>query len=166
MKPHLLHSLALCGLVALQAAPANPQPTSPFAALPQTPPVEDGEKKIVRPGQESILAQSSILNDGTFWTLVPKGAVLHVPAGHQAKVDAKPVGTLLPWADFLARNFAWLGTCDVDLAQAAGTRPMPADLPENWVKLGKVVVAVHFAGPISVKPAVPAAENQSTASTR
>jgi len=165
MNHPLFRSLALCGFVAAQA-PANPRPASPFAALPQTAPVVDGEKSIVRPGQESILAQSSILNDGSFWTLVPKGAVLHIPAGHQAKVDAKPVGTLLPWADFLARNFAWLGTCDIDLAQAAGTRPMAADLPETWGKLGKVVVAVHFAGPISVKPAAPAAGNQPTASTR
>lgn len=165
MKSSILRPLALCGLVAAQAT-ANPPPASPFAALPQTAPVEDGEKAVVRPRQESILAQSTILSDGTFWTLVPKGAVLHVPAAHQGKVEAKPVGTLVPWADFLAKNFAWLGTCDIDLAQAAGTRPMAADLPATWGKLGKVVVAVHFAGPISVKPAPAATENQPTASTR
>jgi hypothetical protein len=165
MKLPVLRSLALVGLVAAQA-PASPRPASPFAALPQTAPVEDGEKSIVRPAPESILAQSTILNDGSSWTLVPKGAVLHIPAGHQAKVGAKPVGTLLPWSDFLARNFSWLGTCDIDLAQAAGTRPMAAELPATWTKLGKVVVAVHFAGPISVKPAPAAAENHSTASTR
>ena len=165
MKLPLLRTLAVC-LLAASRSSADTLPASPFAALPQTAPVEDGEKNIVRPREESILAQSTILSDGTCWTLVPKGAVLHVPAAHGARVDAKPVGTLLPWADFLARNFAWLGTCDVQIDQAAGTRPLAAELPANWAKLGKVVVAVHFAGPISVKPAPAAAENTPTASTR
>lgn len=165
MKLSLLRPLGLCLLAATQS-PADPRPVSPFASLPQTVAAEDAEKSVVRPRQESILAQSTILSDGECWTLVPKGAVLHVPAAHQTRVDAKPVGTLLPWADFLARNFAWLGTFDVALDQAAGTRPLAAELPATWGKLGKVVVAVHFAGPISVRPAPAAAENASTASTR
>jgi hypothetical protein len=165
MKLPFLHPLAVCLLAAAQASADTP-PVSPFSALPQTAPVEDGEKSIVRPREESILAQSTILSDGTYWTLVPKGAVLHIPATRKASVDARPVGTLLPWADFLSRNFAWLGTCDLSLDQAAGNQPLAAGLADNWSKLGKVVVAVHLAGPISVRPAAPAAINTTTASTR
>jgi hypothetical protein len=165
MKLPLLRTLAVCILAAAQS-PADTLPVSPLSALPQTAPKEDGEKTIARPREESILAQSTILSDGSCWTLVPKGAVLHVPAAHQAKVDSKPVGTLLPWAEFLTRNFAWLGTYDVKLDQAAGSVPLAAELPATWSKLGKVVVAVHFAGPISVKPAPIPADNTSTASTR
>jgi hypothetical protein len=165
MKLPFLRPLAACLLAAAQS-PADTLPVSPFSALPQTAPAEDGEKSIVRPREESILAQSTILSDGTNWTLVPKGAVLHRPAAQKAKVDAKPLGTLLPWADFLSRNFAWLGTCDLNLDQAAGNQPLAAGLADNWSKLGKVVVAVHLAGPISVRPAAPAAINTPTASTR
>lgn len=165
MKLPLLRPLAVCLMAAAQS-PADSLPASPFSALPQTAPAEDGEKNIVRPREESILAQSTILSDGTCWTLVPKGAVLHLPATHKARVDSKPLGSLLPWADFLARNFAWLGTCELSLDQAAGKQPLAAGLSDNWTKLGKVVVAVHLAGPVSVKPAAPASEATPTASTR
>lgn len=141
---------AACALTA--AAAANP-PASPFSALPQVPPKEDAEKTVVRVSEESILDRSDILSDGTRWTLVPKGAVLHLPAKLAERVGDRPTGTLVGWHDFLAANRNWLAAEEISMDQAAGQAPLSADRPDTWEKQGKVVVAVHLAGPISVKPA-------------
>ena len=109
------------------------------------------EAPVTRPAGQSIIKQSSILHDGTNWTLVPKGAVIFIPAALKGRVDVKPVGTLLSWADFLAKNRGWITTTDVSFDQAAGNQPMPAERAAFWAKQDKIVVAVHQNGPISVR---------------
>ncbi len=150
-----MKSLALLGLALAGAAIAAPPVSSPFSQLPQEAPQAEAEKQVIRSKNQSIIGQSTILHDGESWTLVPKGAVLHIPIAMKARVDAKPVGSLLPWSDFLVKNRAWLATQDVDLSQAAGRQPLPADRIAAWAKQDKVVVAVHYAGPISVRPSEP-----------
>lgn len=161
MKLPFLLLPAACLLVAARAAD-TPQPASPFSSLPQTPPVEDGNKTVVRPQQESIMDRSDLLSDGIHWTLVPKGAVLHIPASHASRVGTRPVGTLLNWHEFLSVNRSWLFTEEVTMDQAAGKTPLLPGRADAWQKLGKVVVAVHLTGPITVKPAA----SNTTASTR
>ncbi|WP_193214124.1 hypothetical protein [Luteolibacter marinus] len=141
--------LALTGLFAgpLMAAPPG---VSPFAGLAQSPPTGDSGKTTVRPGNQSIIAQSTILHDGETWTLLPKGAVLYTPPSRQANVDAKPVGKLLTWNEFLVKNRAWIGTQEVDLDQAAGKRLIPEDRLQAWSKQNQVIVAVYLSGPISL----------------
>ena len=104
-----------------------------------------------RPGEQSIIRQSSILHDGTNWTLVPKGAVVFIPSPLNGRVDVKPVGTLLSWTDFLTKNRSWITTTDISFDQAAGNVPMPAERAAFWAKQDKVVIAVHQNGPISVR---------------
>lgn len=116
-------------------------------------PAEDID--IRRPAAESPILDSTILHDGTHWTIVPKGSVVHLPAGQQAKVDSKPVGTLLSWQEFLERNKSWLETADVTFEQAAGVEEIPSATAATWPKSGKVVVASHQLGPISVRIAAP-----------
>lgn len=124
--------------------------TTPLATLPQ--PVAGDEAKVARPAGQSLIQQSDVLNDGIHWTLVPKGAVLHTPATFANRVGAKPLGTLLSWTEFLTVNRNWLFIEEVSMAQAAGKQPIPPSRPEAWGKLGKVVIAVHLGGPISVRP--------------
>jgi hypothetical protein len=133
------------------------QKSSPIATLEQQ--VAGAEAKVARPGEQSLIKQSDILHDGTHWTLVPKGAVLHTPVAMGPRVGAKPIGTLLSWNDFLIANRAWLFTEEVTFDQAAGKRPIPPSRSEAWAKIGKVIVAVHQGGPISVRiePATPVA---------
>lgn len=150
-----MKSLALLGAALSGAAFAAPPAVSPFSQLPQEAPRAEADKQVVRPKDQSIISQSTVLHDGENWTLVPKGAVLHIPAAMKIRVDAKPVGSLLPWTDFLVRNHAWLATQNVDLSQAAGRTPLPADRIASWARQDKVVVAVHYAGPISVRSAEP-----------
>lgn len=134
---------------------AKLQKTSPMTSLQQ--PAKD-QAPVGRPGEQSIIKQSSILHDGTNWTLVPRGAVIFIPSALKARVDVKPVGTLLSWADFLVKNRAWITTTDISFDQAAGNEPMPAERAAFWAKQDKLVVAVHQSGPISVRiaPETPA----------
>jgi hypothetical protein len=111
----------------------------------------EGEAKVVRPVNQSIIAQSTILNDGKNWTLVPNGAVVFLPESMQDRVNAKPVGNLMAWNDFLAQNTSWISTSEVSFDQAAGNEAIPADSSESWRKKKKMVVAVHQHGPISVR---------------
>lgn len=110
-----------------------------------------GEAKVIRPADTSLLQESTILHDGKNWTLVPNGAVIHLPDALKAKVNAKPVGTLLPWNEFFRRNPTWLVSHEVTFEQAAGTEPLPAEVAEACSRQDKIVVAVRESGPISVK---------------
>ena len=123
--------------------------SSPLAAIPQ--PAPGQEHRVLRPGGMSLIKQSDILNDGIHWTIVPKGAVLHTPATFAERVGAKPLGRLLTWDDFLRANRSWLFTEEVSLDQASGKTPFLPSRHEAWNTVGKVIVAVHFGGPISVR---------------
>lgn len=133
------------------------QKSSPVAALQQQ--VAGAEAKVARPAEESLIKQSDVLSDGNNWTLVPKSAVLHVPLALSNRVGAKPLGRLLSWNDFLTVNRGWLFTEEVTFDQAAGKAPIPPSRAEFWKKNGKVIVAVHLGGPISVRtePSTPVA---------
>lgn len=128
------------------------QQASPMTRLEK--PVE-GEVKVSRPDDQSIVKNSIILHDGKNWTLVPRGAVIFLPDAMKSRVDVKPVGNLLAFADFLARNRNWITTNEVSFNQAAGSEALPAERAVFWAKQDKVVIAVHQAGPISVRVANP-----------
>lgn len=167
MKTTLLLLSSLAG--AAFAAPAMTDRITPEeiaarqkSAPAVTQPVEAAEAKVARPAEQSLIKQSDILSDGNNWTLVPKGAVLHIPAALSNRVGAKPLGTLLSWTDFLTVNRGWLFTEEVTFDQAAGKTPIPPSRTEFWKKNGKVIVAVHLGGPISVRtePLTPVASTK------
>jgi hypothetical protein len=99
----------------------------------------------------SLIKESTILNDGTHWTLVPKGAVIFTPAAQAARVNAKPTGELLTFLEFSAKNPGWLTTTEISFQQAAGQIPLPPERLAFWSKQDKVVVAVHEKGAISFR---------------
>ncbi len=111
------------------------------------------EAKVGRPADQSIIAQSTILSDGSNWTIVPNGAVLHVPENLKSRTGTQPTGGLLAWSDFLVRSRGWITTCEVTIEQATGKTPMPAERSASWAKQDKIVVAVHQRGPISFRNA-------------
>jgi hypothetical protein len=116
-------------------------------------PAVKGDPGSIRAGGQSIIKDSIVLHDGTNWTIVPKGAVIHLPEKLTSNVNAKPVGNLLTWAAFLSQNQSWITTNEVSFDQAAGNQPLPAQKAEAWGKINKLVVAVHQGGPISVRVA-------------
>lgn len=129
------------------------QGASPMNSLQQS---AEG-KPVVAPQKEeqSIIKQSMILHDGKNWTLVPKGAVVFLPTALKNRVDVKPVGILLPFAEFLTKNRSWITTNEVTFEQAAGNEALPAERAEFWAKQDKVVIATHQSGPISVNVKTP-----------
>jgi hypothetical protein len=156
--PHIL--LPALTVVAVSAQPMTDRITpeeiaarrqsSPVRALAQ--PAADTTAKVNRPGEQSLIKQSDVLSDGKNWTLVPKGAVLFVPDALANRVGARPIGTLLGWTEFLTVNRGWLFTEEVTFEQAAGKAVIPPSRTEFWRKNGKVIIAVHLGGPISVRP--------------
>ena len=114
---------------------------------------EGDRTKVARPMKQSIINESTILHDGKNWTLVPKDAVVFLPSSLKTKVNIRPVGTLLAWADFLKTNQDWITTKEVTFDQAAGNEAISTKQTRSWAKQGKIVVAVHHQGPISVRVA-------------
>jgi hypothetical protein len=112
-------------------------------------PVPD-QSPVDRPTEPSIVKQSMILHDGPNWTMIPTGAVIHLPEVWREKLDAKPVGKLLPWSDFLARNGSWITTSEVTFDQAAGNDPLPAKPAAALANQAKIVIAVLKNGPSAV----------------
>jgi hypothetical protein len=92
-----------------------------------------------------------VLHDGSRWTIVPVGSVVHIPERMKSRVGATPSGELLAWQDFLALNRAWISTCEVSFEQASGKDPLPAERTAFWAKQDKIIVAVHQSGPISFR---------------
>lgn len=112
----------------------------------------EAEAKVVNSVSRPITKHMTILHDGQNWTLVPNESLLYFPAAMKERVNAKPVGTLLPWNEFLIRNRNWIATNEVTFDQAAGSDELSAET-ESWSKQGKVLVAVHHYGPTAVRVA-------------
>jgi hypothetical protein len=113
----------------------------------------DGQATVKRSTDASLLHESTVLHDGKNWTLVPNGSVVHLPESLRARANSKPVGTLLPWHEFLRRNPTWLVSHEVTFEQAAGNEALPAEAAKSWKTMEKIVVAVRQTGPISVRVA-------------
>jgi hypothetical protein len=117
-----------------------------------------GEVTKKRSDQASLVGRSTVLSFGDFWTLVPKGAVLHVPEGLKGRVGTAPSGRLLGWSEFYQRNRGWLRQQAVEVSHARGERLLDEEVVKNFTSLTQVVVATCHSGPISMKkPVVPEA---------
>ena len=102
-----------------------------------------------------FLKRSSILFYRGTWTIVPKNAVMHIPATLQDRIVDKPEGTLLPWSEFCLINRGWLHLQKVRMSDARGDTTLSEGALEAHQSLGRVVVAVYKGGPISMPVAPP-----------
>ena len=98
-----------------------------------------------------LIARSTILTNGKSWTLVPKGAVLHVPERYRLRIGKAPVGVLQTWAEFYRMNRGWLHRYDVTFTEARGENFISPAATAAYRGTGRIVVAVCQAGPISIK---------------
>jgi hypothetical protein len=152
-------TLLLCALFAhtLAAKPVLCRITpEALASLQQKDPMirlakpADDQAGTVGTEPQSIIKQSTILNDGKNWTMVPNGAVVHLPPALKQRVNTPPAGTLLPWLEFLTLNRSWISTSEVTFDQAAGSQALPEERTSFWTKQNSLIIAVHQNGPISV----------------
>lgn len=109
----------------------------------------DGPKM---PPRNDLYANSVLLSDGSYHTLLPKRALLHVPEALQGRVVEEPEGRLLLWPDFLKRNRNWLVGQEVTFETAKGEQPFSQEEMDIFRRNNLVVVAVLRGSPISVLP--------------
>ena len=114
--------------------------------------VPSKQKARVTIKKRSLIANSTLLANRGHWTLVPKGAVIHIPAHLKSKVVTKPKGTLLNWGQFLRKNYGWLHEHSVRMEQAQGKKPIAPDVIKAYKSMSKIVVATCAGNPISVAP--------------
>ena len=106
----------------------------------------------IRSGKtESLIKRSVILSHGPYWTLVPKGAILHVPGHLTKRVGAAKKGKLVSWNEFLGKNRGWIQLQEVSLSQARGEAEFSEAVVKTYRSAGQVVVAVCHQRPISMK---------------
>lgn len=110
----------------------------------------------------SLVDRSEILNHQGLATLLPKGALLHLPESLAARSGiGDGQSAVVNWADFFRRNCQWIYPLKVRLEQALGEEPIDQALLARVAKSGKVVVATYFDQPISVRPhSITVAANQ------
>lgn len=118
-----------------------------------------GEDASVKQKVGNLLDNSEFITYNGNTTLVPKNAIVQIPAKYKDRINNhKPGSKILSWADFYTLNRGWISTVEVTLAQAKGETPVSPELMETLNKKGNLVVAVLKNGPISVRP--PKAETE------
>ncbi len=101
---------------------------------------------------EDLLARSEVLSFQGFSTLVPKGAILHVPAALQERLRKVKGSELQTWAEFFAANRGWILTHEVSRAQAGGRVPLDPQAVAGFQNSSYLIVATMKGGPISMLP--------------
>lgn len=111
-----------------------------------------------------IVAESDVICFNGMATLVPKRAILHMPAALKDRLTFQAGVKLVGWSDFHAANRGWITTVEVSRLQAQGDQPLKEEVVEHYSKSPNLVVATHMGGPISVLP-LKVPEDESTAQT-
>ncbi|MGC4016640.1 MAG: hypothetical protein QM755_19300 [Luteolibacter sp.] len=97
-----------------------------------------------------LASNSTFLQIGTDYTLVPKGAVLYVPEKLAGMIVTEPKGKFIPWGEFQQANRGSLARFDVTLEEASGKTPIDPTKLETAKRNGCLMVAVIQGGAISV----------------
>lgn len=88
-------------------------------------------------------------------TLVPKGAVLHVPERFRKNLVTGLTGKFQPFHEFIGSNRALLLPFEVTLDEALGKKPVDETKLEIAKRSGRILVAVLNRNPISMLPPAP-----------
>ncbi len=112
----------------------------------------EGEDPSVVNRPASLSSRVDFICFGGFATLVPKRAVLHVPAELKPRLEMQSGAQLDNWQEFYIRNRGWITVIEVSRRQAEGREPLAAEVLESISKSRNLVVATYHGGPISVLP--------------
>ncbi|MBK1790121.1 hypothetical protein [Persicirhabdus sediminis] len=108
--------------------------------------------ELPRRSQLSIMETSEILSNGSTWTIVPKGSLLHVPEYLKKNVLSKPQGELVDWQTFTSTNRSLVRAEEISYEQAKGNIAIAEDRQELFEMQRVIVVATNAGRPIEVKP--------------
>lgn len=99
-----------------------------------------------------ILATSDIISFNGLATLVPKRAVMQMPAALSDRMKMSAGCKLVGWTEFFSANRGWITTIEVSRVQAQGNEDIAEETRTQMVKSGNLIVATYQGGPISVLP--------------
>lgn len=129
-------------------------------------PEAEGKDPTVMNRVGNLLENSDILTFNGQTTLVPKNALVMIPAKLSDRVNKhQPGAEIVGWLEFYSRNQAWISTVEVTFAQARGDEPVAPETLALLGKNGNLVVAVLKSGPISVMPPKPETPIQTASQT-
>lgn len=115
---------------------------------------------------KSLLSRSDIICFGGRVTLVPKRAILNMPAKYADRLKVDRKAKAQGWLDFYTMNCGWITTIEVTRAQAEGNSDLGEELAERVRKSSNMVVATYKGGPISVLPLKVEDETQTQTQTQ
>jgi hypothetical protein len=111
-----------------------------------------GEDPSVVNRPPSLLSSSDIISFGGLATLVPKHAILQVPASCTGRMNIEPGAKIVSWADFYAANRGWITTVEIAIVQAEGKQALAEETKKMMSKSRNLIVATYQGGPISLLP--------------
>lgn len=111
---------------------------------------------------KDLVSQSDFISFQGAATLVPKHAILKVPAAYAACARFQEGSKILGWAEFFAANRGWITTVEITAEQAEGKAPLSDEVAAMISKSNNLIVATFKGGPISLLPSKVAAETAST----
>lgn len=118
-----------------------------------------GEDPSVVNRPKDIVSESDVICYNGMATLVPKRAILNMPAAMRDRLKFQPGVQLMGWADFHAQNRGWITTVEVSRVQAEGNEALKEEISDRISKSSSLVVATFMGGPISVLPLKVPVEN-------
>lgn len=132
----------------LEAKLKKARENDPMAAL--APAIVDGAPKGTP--VTDLVKQSEVLSFNHLATLVPKGAVIHIPHNLQSRVGFEKGAKLVTWDKFFAANRGWISTKEVTFEQASGEQPFDEETRASMERSTRLTIATFKKGPISVLP--------------
>jgi hypothetical protein len=100
----------------------------------------------------SLLEMSTVLSHAGQSTLLPKGSVIWTPDSVKDRIVPAPSGVTIPWQEFLTANRNWISTCEVDVKQICGEKPLTPQMLNSFKTRGVMIVATLNGGPVTVLP--------------
>ena len=98
------------------------------------------------PTARNPLRRSSILSCNGKCTIVPAGAIVHIPSRFADRVVSKPQGQLISFPEFLRANYAWVITKEV-----SGKQDSKASLKEASANSNFLIISTRNQSPISAQ---------------
>ncbi|BCU75395.1 hypothetical protein [Luteolibacter sp. LG18] len=97
---------------------------------------------------------STFIETAGMFTIVPKGAVIHIPEKLAAWIVPGPSvkAKFQTWQEFLTANRGSVASFEITFDQASGKIPIDSSKLDLARKSGRLVVAVCHGGPISCVP--------------
>ncbi len=128
----------------------------------------EGEDPSVKNQPQDLISSSDVLTFNGVTTLVPKMALIQIPARYAERVNNHIPGTrVVGWSEFYTLNRGWITTVEVSRAEAEGKVALPEAVSENLSTNTNLIVATYSTGPISVLPLKePADEEGKTKATK